>query len=66
MPYIKKDDLKEMLHYFFVQGCNAGYGIDAEISLIDQEEEAFILIYEEYFDHIKKKGEDKICINVLA
>ncbi|MCP1184993.1 hypothetical protein [Paenibacillus sp. 1781tsa1] len=57
MPYIKKDSLKEMLRYFFVQGCNAGYGIDAEDSLIDQEEAAFKCIYEEYFDTTRKKGE---------
>ncbi|PZT57395.1 hypothetical protein [Paenibacillus silvae] len=56
MSYIKKDELKRMLHYFFVQGCNAGYGIDVGESLIQQEEEAFNMIYDEYTETLKERG----------
>lgn len=59
MPYVKNEELKRMLHYFFVQGCNAGYGIDVGESLIKQEEEAFKMIYEDYYKKTERKGKVK-------
>lgn len=57
MPYIKKDDFKDLCYYFFRQGCNAGYGIDVSETLWEQEEEAFRPIYQEYLDKfVSKKG----------
>jgi hypothetical protein len=48
MPYIKKDDLKFLLHNFFTAGCNAGHGMDHENDLAIQEDEAF----EEYYKRV--------------
>ncbi|RPK31781.1 hypothetical protein [Paenibacillus xylanexedens] len=56
MPYIKRDELKNMLYYFFAQGCNAGYGIDVGETLWKQEEAAFKPIYEEYMVTLKERS----------
>jgi hypothetical protein len=57
MPYIKRDDFRQLCRYFFGQGCNAGYGIDVSETLWKQEEEAFKPIYQEYLDSfVSKKG----------
>lgn len=58
MPYIKKEDFKQLCHYFFVQGCNAGYDIDVSETLWKQEEEAFRSIYEDYLLNFDSKKEE--------
>ncbi|MBE7896149.1 hypothetical protein G7L40_20400 [Paenibacillus polymyxa] len=58
MPYIKKDDFRQLCCYFFRQGCNAGYGIDVSENLWEQEEEAFRSIYEDYLLNIFSKKEE--------
>lgn len=58
MPYIKKDDFRQLCRHFFGQGCNAGYGIDVSENLWEQEEEAFRSIYEDYLLNIGSKKEE--------
>ncbi|MFC6455873.1 hypothetical protein [Paenibacillus vulneris] len=48
MPYIKQDELKKLLNNFFRAGCIAGYGVDHEADMEQQENEAF----EEYYKQI--------------
>ncbi|GMX64475.1 hypothetical protein Elgi_37440 [Paenibacillus elgii] len=55
MPYIKKDDLRHMMHYFFIQGCNVGYGVDHEEDVLEQENEAFERVYDNYMRDISIK-----------
>lgn len=54
MPYIKKDNLKFLLHNFFSAGCNAGHAMDHELNLIKQEDAAFEEYYKMIFEHKEK------------
>lgn len=50
MPYIKNDELKELLHNFFIAGCNAGYGVEHTEDVLGQEDSAFEEYYKVIFD----------------
>lgn len=51
MPYIKKDDFKELLTNFFTAGCNAGYGIvHNDVDMEKQENDAFEVYYKLIFE----------------
>lgn len=41
MPYIKKQDLEQLLKAYYMAGCVTGYGFDHELSINEQEEQAF-------------------------
>lgn len=55
MPYIKKDDLKFLLHNFFSAGCNAGHGMDHEVDHLKQEAEAFEEYYKRIFEQRRER-----------
>jgi hypothetical protein len=56
MPYIKNDDLKQIMNFFFRSGCNTGYGVDHEEDIPKQEDESFEKIYEDFLKNTKRFG----------
>lgn len=58
MPYLRNDEMEELLFYFFSQGCNWGYGIDHASETTDvlmQEKEGFEEIYKAYMSKNKNR-----------